>query len=319
MSWTGNNHGARGSRPNRGRGGHQVRSSSNNSSLAATNNLKHSNLPPPPTSSLENRASFFPRRLFTATSAAEDRNHLDDLLNEIPFHEKAVAEFNSNTPGVPPFRDIPSSLIAALSNPVPGPEPDWRAMITGHFPTANAIRPMSNLQDLYLWVTRVGIPNAVIDNRRFLLNYYVRNPNASMNLRLRYDALPSINTYVPIAREPRASPSDTIQNHSIFRDYPTPSGARFAQWLATPIHVPVPRNLPSQMYHQRSFLDGFLAEDEAAVRQVAGGALVDRTVGVLKLFWEMWMRNRGLQEFQDRGWVGTEEDGRSEDGTVVGR
>jgi hypothetical protein len=248
------------------------------------------------------------RRLFDATSAAEHRDHPDDLLHEIPFHEKAVAELNSNTPDVPPFRDIPSNIIAALSNPVPGPEPNWRAMVMGHFPTATAIQPVSNLQDLYLWVTRAGIPNAVIDNRRFLLNYFMRNPNATMNLPLRYDAFPSAGTYAPLHREPQASPQCTVQNHSVFRDYPTPDGARFVQWLAAPIHVPVPCNLPSQMHHQRSFLDGFLAEDETSLRQVAPVALVDRTVGVLKLFWELWMRNRELKRFQDEDWEGMEDE-----------
>jgi hypothetical protein len=179
-------------------------------------------------------------------------------------------------------------------------------MVMGHLPTAHAIQPVSNLQDLYLWVTRAGIPNAVIDNRWFLLNYFMCNPNASMNLRLRYDAMPSIDTYVPLNLESRAMPQHNIQSHSVFRDYLTPDGARFAQWLATPIHVPVPLTLSSQMYHQRSFLDGFLAEDEAAVRQLAPGALLDRTVRVLRLFWELWMRNRELQRCQDEDWEGME-------------
>jgi hypothetical protein len=107
--------------------------------------MKHDNRATPKTNGLENGASIFARRLFAATSAVEDRNHRDDLLNEIPFHEKAVAESNSNTSDVPPFRDIPSNLIAALTNPVPGPEPNWRALVTDHFPTANAIQPVSNL------------------------------------------------------------------------------------------------------------------------------------------------------------------------------
>jgi hypothetical protein len=62
--------------------------------------MKHDNRATPKTTVLENGASIFARRLFAATSAVKDRNHPDDLLNEIPFHEKAVAEFNSNTPDV---------------------------------------------------------------------------------------------------------------------------------------------------------------------------------------------------------------------------
>jgi hypothetical protein len=259
MSWTVGNHGGMGFRSNRGGEppsrvpqwpgtprqnfldqnsqnppGHSSQNHSHqqvglprSNTPTAIDICKSNERPPPPTSSFENTASVFPRRLFTATSPAEDRNHPDDLINGIPFHERAIADFNSNSAQRLPFRDIPSILITALTNPVPGPVPNWGTMMVNHFPTATAIQPVSNLQDLYLWVTRVGIPNAIIDNRRFMLHFYLRNPNASMNLSLRYNAVASIETYVPLGKVPRASPPNTIPNHSVFRDYPTPSGARF--------------------------------------------------------------------------------------------
>jgi hypothetical protein len=72
--------------------------------------------------------------------------------------------------------------------------------------------------------------------------------------------------------------------------------------------VPVTRSFPSQLYHQRSMLDGYLAEDEAVVRQVQIGALVDRTVRVLMLFWGLWMMNRKLMSYQERSWEGIDKE-----------
>jgi hypothetical protein len=60
------------------------------------------------------------------------------------------------------------------------------------------------------------------------------------------------------------------------------------------------------MFHQRSVLDGFINEDEAAVRQVRGGALMERTVRVLRLLWWLWWANRRLSEYQQSYWVGME-------------
>jgi hypothetical protein len=55
-------------------------------------------------------------------------------------------------------------------------------------------------------------------------------------------------------------------------------------------------------------LDGYLAEDEAVVRQVQIGALVDRTVRVLMLFWGLWMMNRKLMSYQERSWEGIDKE-----------
>jgi hypothetical protein len=249
------------------------------------------------------------RRLFPATNAVEDQNHPDDLLNNIPFHAKAVSDFNMNSPHCEPYSDVPSVLIAAITNPATGPEPDWGAMLA-YYRSNHAISGLANLQDLYFWVTRVGIPNAVVDNRRFLLHFYARNGDALINLRLRYDASlgisqsSSFDHYVPLSTEMQADSLHTIPNHSIFQSYETPDGLHFAQWLSAPVHTPDPNLLPSQMYHQRSVLDGFINEDEAEVRQVSGGALMERPVRVCRLFWWLWWANRMLLEYQQRGWVG---------------
>jgi hypothetical protein len=47
-------------------------------------------------------------------------------------------------------------------------------------------------------------------------------------------------------------------------------------------------------------LDGYLDEDELAVRKVDRRALVERTVRVLKMFLDIWVMNRKLLEVQDR-------------------
>lgn len=173
-------------------------------------------------------------------------------------------------------------------------------MLLSYFSSNQALQGLANLQDFYLWVTLVGIPNAVVDNRRFLLHFYLRNIDASMNLKLRYDTSLGVGqsslqqNYVPLNNLAQASPSYTIPNHSIFQSYETPDRLHFAQWLSTPIHLPANVAFPSQMYHQCSALNGFVNEDEAAVRQVERGALLNRTVNVCRLFWWLWCANRKL-------------------------
>jgi hypothetical protein len=271
--------------------------------VAPTDRLKVKNCPPPPTNDIDCKPNVFSRRLFNATSPAEDQNHPDDLLNDIPFHDKAIAELNDNSPRRPPYRDLPLILIAALTGPVAGStQPEWRSMLLNHLKTPSAIEPLSNLQDLYLWLGRVGIPNAVIDNRRFLLHFYLQNPIASPRTPLRYDNQEPPASYIPLANITRASPPSRIPNHSVFRDYPMPNGSRFVQWLRNLIHIPGGRQMPTQMQHQQSKLDGYLAEDETEIRQVEAGALLERTGWLLSIYWWLWIRNRKLAELQEGGW-----------------
>ncbi|KAH7082939.1 hypothetical protein BKA63DRAFT_460863 [Paraphoma chrysanthemicola] len=190
------------------------------------------------------------------------------------------------------------------------PGPNWRALLS-YYSGPSATEGLMNLQDLYLYVTHVGIPNAVIDNRRLLLHFYLNKPRAPVAIKLRYDRWPGTcepqqEVYIPPTSAPQASPPNTVPVHSIFRDYPTPSGASFAQWLHNPMNVPPGTVLLVQMQHRGSVLDGYLNEDEVAVRQIAGPALIDRTVRVLKLYWWLWMANRWLVEYQDGGWAGME-------------
>jgi hypothetical protein len=101
---------------------------------------------------------------------------------------------------------------------------------------------------------------------------------------------------------PASGPHGYVPGHSIFRDHPTPTGTRFAQWLANRLHLPHPRNLPGQMRHQVSVLGGYSNEDEVAVRKVQRRALVERTTKGLGLFWEIWRRNRVMLVGQDGEW-----------------
>ena len=117
-------------------------------------------------------------------------------------------------------------------------------MLLNHLQMPNAIQPLSNLQDLHLWLVRVGIPNTVIDNCRFLLHFYVQNPTTSRATPLRYDDQAPIQTYIPLAKVTQTSSPDAVSNHSVFRDYPTPDGSRFIQWLQTSIHVPAIARCP---------------------------------------------------------------------------
>ncbi|KAF2025773.1 hypothetical protein EK21DRAFT_75672 [Setomelanomma holmii] len=211
-----------------------------------------------------------------------------------------------NSPNQKPYRDIPSALIAAITNPeMGGDEPNWRALLT-YFEGPAATQGLANLQDFYLWVIRVGIPNAVIDNRWFLQHFYLHNPNASTNLQLRYDRWPGTRQpqpdfYVAPATEPQASPPNQIPPHNIFRDYPTPDGARFALWLGQPLNLPPPGVNSWQMQHRPLVLDGYLDEDELAVRQIIKPALRERTIRVLRIYWWLWQANCWLMAYQAQG------------------
>ncbi|KAF2830399.1 hypothetical protein CC86DRAFT_463708 [Ophiobolus disseminans] len=241
----------------------------------------------------------FDRRLFAINLPGY---HPDDLLNQIPKPIPAVNHFT-----VPPYRSIPPDLITAITTPPPTltEEPDWSSLLS-YFASPHANHGLTNLQDLYLWLTRVGISNAVIDNRRFLLHFYMRNTHASPNVDLRYDTYSTPEEYIPLTNEARPSAPYLVPNHHVFEFFQTPDGRRFAQWLRNNVYVPAPGQMPVQLRHRVSVLDGYLDENETAVRQVDGRALVKRTVRVLKMYWWLWGTLRVLQAWQERGWVGME-------------
>jgi hypothetical protein len=92
-----------------------------------------------------------------------------------------------------------------------------------HLKSPSTLQPDVILQDLYVWVTRMSIPNAVIDNRRFLLHFYLSNPLVATAFTLRCDYQNQGNIYVPLAAEPQTQAF--VANRSVFRDNPTPNGA----------------------------------------------------------------------------------------------
>ncbi|OAL06330.1 hypothetical protein IQ06DRAFT_190177, partial [Phaeosphaeriaceae sp. SRC1lsM3a] len=165
------------------------------------------------------------------------------------------------------------------------PHPDWWTMLVRHVTSSKVVQPLSNLQDLYLWVTRVGISNAIIDNRSFILHFHMHNSNAPKTCQLRYDDQRPRSEYIPLSRERQADSPNIIPSQSIFQKNETPRGERFAQWLATPIHVPAPWKTPWQLVHEVSALDEFLCEKEDEIGQVELKALLSRTEGVLKMMW----------------------------------
>lgn len=173
-----------------------------------------------------------------------------------------------------------------------------------HFSSSSALQPGMNLQDLYIWVTIVGVPNAIMDNRRFLLPLYLHKPSAPKRVTLRYENQGPRDMYVSLAAE--AQIQVFVPNHSLFRDYPTPNGARFMQCLDSPIHVPDGCKVPGQKGHRESVLDGYLDEDEFVARKVEKRALVERTVRGLRLYWEIRRSNRKWLKLQDDGRKGLE-------------
>jgi hypothetical protein len=259
---------------------------------------------PPPSNSAP---IIFNRRLFDASTTAP---HSDNLLQNIPPHTQAISAIKSDEPQRIPYRDLPSILLTYLASPALSSEPPWRALIIDHLNSPSTLQPDMILQNLYIWVARVGIPNAVIDNRRFLLHFYLSNPLAATAFTLRYDYQNQGGIHVPLVAESQTQAF--IANRSIFRDYPTPNGARFVQWLASPPHAPKERKAPKQTAHRASMLDGYLDEDELATRKVDRRAIVERTVRVLKMFWDIWVMNRKLLEVQDRCGLGGTKQGQKQ-------
>ncbi|KAF2689819.1 hypothetical protein K458DRAFT_412680 [Lentithecium fluviatile CBS 122367] len=230
----------------------------------------------------------------------------DNLIHDIPVPEQAISDFHSVPSNSPPHRDIPSILIAHIGNPnTTHPEPNWPQLLN-YFSTDHALAGIGNLQDLYVFVTRIAIPNAIITNRRLLLQLYVTYPSLPPTIRLRYDAWASAIPYVPLTQEPpMPSNLQPISPRPILRSNLTPNGTDFLQWLNGPPTLPLGHTkVPRQMIHRRTQVDAWLAEDERVIRRVHPRALLERTARVLGLFWWVAGCNRQLENHREMGWLG---------------
>jgi hypothetical protein len=167
---------------------------------------------------------------------------------------------------------------------------------------------------LYLLLTRVVLPNLIIENRQYIHVMYSRYPHISANHPLRYDAwensaeseqnLAHIQVIPPVQSDHDHRPNiplgfaANIHPRPIFRSTPTPDGGRFLQWLnANPQPLAPGHPVPAQMTHRASELDHHLAISELAIRGFQVGDLLRRTVRVLNIFW--WLV-RNNSEFEQR-------------------
>ncbi|KAF1977439.1 hypothetical protein BU23DRAFT_452752, partial [Bimuria novae-zelandiae CBS 107.79] len=195
-----------------------------------------------------------------------------------------------------------SVIIAHLSNPQTSKkEPVW-VNLMNHFRQERCLDGVGNLQDLYMFLTRVALPNAIITNRRLLHELYMARRILPRNVRFRYDRWTL--TYTPLTSLPlRPQPSHAVR--PVMRSAPTPNGANFLQWLYEPLNTPpAHRPCPDQLLHRRTPLDGFLIEDEFIVRRVEPEALYQRTATVLSLFWWIECMSSDLRRYEATGWVG---------------
>ncbi|KAF2274035.1 uncharacterized protein EI97DRAFT_444327 [Westerdykella ornata] len=245
---------------------------------------------------------------------------LEAVLKGIPPVDAAVAEFNSMSNTEPPFRDVPSIIIAYLIRPelVPGgTEPDWMQYLS-YFMRSQAVAGFGNLQDLHVLITRIVLPHAIIENRRHMEQLYTTFPDYPVQDRLRYDGWGEtrrgqvnpahivIRPPIPIGPRPNLALSTvaSIPQRAILRSFPTPDGAKFLEWLTSPQSTAEGAAIPVQMTHRSSELDGYLTESEEQIRRLNLGDLMRRTIRVLNIFWWIKENNRRFEGYRAQGWVG---------------
>lgn len=234
----------------------------------------------------------------------------------------AVGEFNSMPASDPPHRDVPSDIMTTLHRPLlDQPEPDWAAALV-YFLSPNASHGMENLQDLYLFLTRVVHPNLIVRNRHYLQDMYTAMPHLSIRMGLRYDEFDMTpESQVEIADIPVGiSPSnprrpnlplDAITNipqRSIFRAYPTPDGDRLLQILISG-EIEVFQNIRNllRLGHRPSEVDNHMTVAEAVVRRWNMGRLIQMVIRALEIFWYLAHCNDTLERFRKIGWRGIEQ------------
>ncbi|KAF2735345.1 hypothetical protein EJ04DRAFT_413744, partial [Polyplosphaeria fusca] len=165
-----------------------------------------------------------------------------------------------------------SMIIAHLQHPpVTGEEPDWQHLLQ-YFKNGQGVDGHNNLRDLYIFVTRVAIPNAIIFNRGFILRLYLARPNLTNHLRVRWDAWAfaaqaqrptgplDYATYIPhlvVGGNTHPNPM-----RPIFRSKPNPDGDKFVQWLHSLLPIPNGQQCPGQLLHHPGELDKYLNDDE---------------------------------------------------------
>ncbi|KAL5395084.1 hypothetical protein PMIN06_006481 [Paraphaeosphaeria minitans] len=233
----------------------------------------------------------------------------DDLIQDIPSPEKAVSEFQSVPFAHPPQRDVPSIIIAHISKPqTSNAEPDWIPLMN-YFQGNRCLDGTGNLQDLYVFMTRLILPNAIIHNRRLLHELYMEKRTLSPNLRFRYDYWHTqASTYTPLAAE-AFEPVPSRPTRSVLRSVPTPSGQNLLHWLSLALNTPPHKQpCPDQLVHRPCHLDAYLDEDEGLVRRMRPEALLQRTAKVLSLFWWVAAQNAWLEMYEGTGWAWIEKE-----------
>ncbi|KAF2465648.1 uncharacterized protein BDR25DRAFT_318489 [Lindgomyces ingoldianus] len=243
----------------------------------------------------------------------------DTAIALIPTSDIAIPDFNSVPFKTQPWRDVPSIIITHLQipNPLSPPDPNWESLLR-FFLTPQPNVPIShghgNLQDLYMLVTRIVIPNLIITNRVHIWDMYLTRGNLTTRCLLRYDAwdfLPRYQQQSPAVTKPRLYGDRTGNPRAILRSYVTPDGDAFLAWLNAapqlPPQWPVNTPIPSQMAHHPSVeLDVYLHDSEDWIRGMDPRILLQRLERVLEMFWWLASNNARLEQFRAARWEGVE-------------
>lgn len=221
-------------------------------------------------------------------------SYFEIVHHMIPDMDTAVADYNGVPFSHPPFRDTPSAILGILFRPdLSKPEPTWNTLLH-YFLTPSAKHGFSNLQDLFLFIIRVAIPNAVIYNRIRMIDFFNEFPQAPATIQFRYDGwddtqqarIDPQKTQVTVPPRSMGDPrpnlplnySAHILERAIFRNRVTPSGVQFLEWLSIPIG-------PAQTKHRPGEIDNYLRFSESAVRGWIMEELMRHTIRVLGIFW----------------------------------
>ena len=248
---------------------------------------------------------------------AHAQAEVDDIIQSIPELGSAIADFNSVPAHLPPYRDVPSIIIRYLSLPVDpsAQEPEWERLLL-HFLTPQALRGFENLQDLFVFVVRIVLPNMIIKNRRYMRLFYEQYPESPVRNRLRYDGWsetergqedPTSTRYL-VPEDTPLSRTATINllQRPVMRSCPTPDGISFHHWLCT---KPSPSRghgnfAPRQMEHRHSELDAYLTMSEEGIRGMRLRGLLQSTIRVLQIFWWLACNNARFEHYIRAEWAG---------------